>query len=752
MAGERKLRILSGFLVAAGLGSMLLAGAVFAADPPPQNEPAEPKSDKPAATEKASKGPIKVDTELEGPVEPLKPEQPRTPEEQARLDALAWYMSGQIKEARNEISEAFSDYEQAAKLDPKAIQVYRALVPLAFSLNKTDKAMEYALKAIQIDPNDVQLLRRLGVHLASQRKLDEAARYLEQAAQSASIKKDSVAYVSLHRDLAILFSELGQPEKVAQAYEVVFDALLHPDAYNLDFNTRAQLKADPVTQFERIGEAFFAADRPQLAVQAFEKALEARKGKPGTLSFNLARAYVKVQRYDDALGQLQTYFDAQLQTQGREPYQLLADILKQNGKSDELLGRLEAIAKNDPRNSTLQYFLADQYVAADRLKEAEEVYNAVLKDTADPEGYVGLATIYQRQNRAAELLDALGRALKGKKGLDRLEELMDSVGGDEKLVDELIAAGREQSTGDEPKLNFYSSYVLAKLASQAKRTDAVVEFYRFAHKARRNQGALIFLEMGRYLYLEKLYARAAEVFQEAAADPALEAGKPDFLLWLSRSKEMAGDTPGALAAVQEALKLNNHPELHFHEAWIYTHSKQWDEAIKHYEALMARFPQEKEFVRRCLFSLSNVHVLKGDLATGEKILEDYYAKEPEDPSVNNDLGYLYADQGKNLEQAEKMIRKAIASEPDNPAYLDSMGWVLFKKGKFEEAVEYLEKAVKTPSGSDATIWEHLGDCYEKLNKMDKAAEAWQKGLKDAQADTPPDEKVVDRLQDKLKKK
>ena len=67
---------------------------------------------------------------------------------------------------------------------------------------------------------------------------------------------------------------------------------------------------------------------------------------------------------------------------------------------------------------------------------------------------------------------------------------------------------------------------------------------------------------------------------------------------------------------------------------------------------------------------------------------------PTTPGVNNDLGYLYADQGKNLEKAEAMIRKAVQEEPDNCAYLDSLGWVLFKRGKVKEAVEPLEKAVK----------------------------------------------------------
>ncbi|MGE3316693.1 MAG: tetratricopeptide repeat protein, partial [Planctomycetaceae bacterium] len=337
--------------------------------------------------------------------------------------------------------------------------------------------------------------------------------------------------------------------------------------------------------------------------------------------------------------------------------------------------------------------------------------------------------------------------------LERLDDEIETIGKDEKLVDAMLAAGKKLSSGDEPKLNFFGSYILAKLAARNHKSESVIEFYRFALKARRNQAGLIFMELGRYLYLEKKFNEAADVFKEAAADPAIEAAKADYLLWLSRSQEMAGDTKGALDSLQEALKLQpNHPELLFHEAWIYTHSRQWDEAIRKYEALIARFPNEKEFQRRCLFSISNVHVQKGDMRAGEKILEDVLAKEGEDPSVNNDLGYLYADQGKNLEQAEKMIRKAVAAEPDNAAYLDSMGWVLFKLGKYEEALPHLEKAISKPTGSDATIWEHLGDCYEKLNKADKAHEAYEKAIKDAKEDSRPDEKLIQRLEEKLKKK
>ena len=75
-----------------------------------------------------------------------------------------------------------------------------------------------------------------------------------------------------------------------------------------------------------------------------------------------------------------------------------------------------------------------------------------------------------------------------------------------------------------------------------------------------------------------------------------------------------------------------------------------------------------------------VYVNLGDFSKGEAELETLLQRNPDEAGVNNDLGYLYADQGKNLEKAEAMIRKALREEPKNAAYLDSLGWVLFKRG------------------------------------------------------------------------
>ena len=137
-----------------------------------------------------------------------------------------------------------------------------------------------------------------------------------------------------------------------------------------------------------------------------------------------------------------------------------------------------------------------------------------------------------------------------------------------------------------------------------------------------------------------------------------------------------------------------------------------------------------------------VYVNLGDFAKGEAELEILLQRNPDEAGVNNDLGYLYADQGKNLEKAEAMIRKALQEEPKNAAYLDSLGWVLFKRGKVKEAVEPLEKAVQNlTGGGDATIFEHLGDVYFRLQETAKAKAAWERAEQAAAKAVPPDKRL-----------
>jgi Flp pilus assembly protein TadD len=86
---------------------------------------------------------------------------------------------------------------------------------------------------------------------------------------------------------------------------------------------------------------------------------------------------------------------------------------------------------------------------------------------------------------------------------------------------------------------------------------------------------------------------------------------------------------------------------------------------------------------------------------------------PDDPGALNDLGYLWTEQGKNLQWARQMIQKAVDSEPENAAYLDSLGWAYYQLGQYAEAVQWLEKAAAGDE-PDGVILDHLGDAYWKV--------------------------------------
>ena len=62
----------------------------------------------------------------------------------------------------------------------------------------------------------------------------------------------------------------------------------------------------------------------------------------------------------------------------------------------------------------------------------------------------------------------------------------------------------------------------------------------------------------------------------------------------------------------------------------------------------------------------------------EELLKIVDAPSRPDPRIfagaNNDLGFLWVDEGRNLDRTERVVRLALKSEPDNPAYLDSLGW------------------------------------------------------------------------------
>jgi len=117
--------------------------------------------------------------------------------------------------------------------------------------------------------------------------------------------------------------------------------------------------------------------------------------------------------------------------------------------------------------------------------------------------------------------------------------------------------------------------------------------------------------------------------------------------------------------------------------------------------------------------------------------------DPKDAGALNYLGYSYADQGVNLDEALLLIKRAYDLRPDDGYITDSLGWIYFKKGNYKKAVEYLEKAAELTS-HDTIVSDHLGDAYQKANQLQEALSSYQKALSNTE-----DKNRVPELQKKI---
>ncbi len=688
-----------------------------------------------------------VELDFSIPFEPINKRDKKT---EMKVEALSFFMTARLKKTRNDFLGALADYEKAVEIDPNSLAIYSELIPLAFALNRIDQAVKYALKAIELDPNDHRLLQKLGLHMIKKQKYSDAIKFFEKALQSNQLKKNSITTISIHRDLAVLYAATGAINKSAEAYEVVFKALDGSGDIKLDYHTKSRLLSDPQTSYERMGQVFLLAKKTDLAIKAFEYAAKSSKGKPGNKIINLANIYYETGKPEKALKELDSYLDRKLTSRGRFAYELLTKVLVKLKKENELIPKLEKAASVDTRNYDLAYFLADQYVKANKLDDAKKLIEETLSSSGKSEGHISLASIYRLQKKPWELLDSMAKSFKGARQLERLENELKLVQDDKELLQSILTVGLKKISGDKQEADFEHAILLAKLAVSLKKSDAVKKFYRYCLKVRRKNATTIFNELGQYFLDEKLYSDAEKVFQEAIDDSALSNGKPHFLFQVSQAKELQGKTEEALTAIQQAKLLRpNNPVYSFQESWIYSHGKQWDQAIKILETIISAHTDKKLIVRRCKLSISNIYVQKGDMPKGEKVLEEVIKDDPNDPGVNNDLGYLYADQGKNLEKAKTMIKIAIDSDPENPAYLDSMGWVLYRLGDFKEAVVFLKKASEHPNGGDSTIFDHLGDCYIKLKNKTEASKAWNSAIQHARKQSDPDQDKIQKIQAKI---
>ena len=106
-------------------------------------------------------------------------------------------------------------------------------------------------------------------------------------------------------------------------------------------------------------------------------------------------------------------------------------------------------------------------------------------------------------------------------------------------------------------------------------------------------------------------------------------------------------------------------------------------------------------------AIGDVYLSKGDLKSAGKYFQAALAQNSHDPVAANNLAWVYAVQGENLDMALSLATQAKQTAPDMTAVNDTLAWIQYKKGNYRVSISLAEDAVKKdPEKADYRY--HLG--------------------------------------------
>jgi tetratricopeptide (TPR) repeat protein len=696
------------------------------------------------------------DSDLRDPPKRFVPVRAETKDELDHREALKLYGLAVFHERASRLLEATRLLEQARQLEPDAPAIHRALCPLYLALDRTQDALAACRKVVELDPSDFESWYLLARQYRSQHRSKDAINALDRAVTCSGLKEKPELKMQMYFDLAVLHENAKEYASAEKAYREVAAVLDNPQVLTEQGSlTREQVNAQAADIYERLGRVCLKAGRHKEAIKAFQSSQRKDDNRAMRLAFNLAEVYQAQGKLDQALRSLDVYL--QTKPQGTEAYERRITILEMLGRASEVLPHLQRAAEGDKFNVGLKLLLASQYAKRGEPQNAKEVYQALLKSSASAEVYRGLLGLYDPDNAEAmqELLNLLDSTVKaagsrnGQTGSParaaEARAILLVLRDNPKLVAGLLTALRGQLTTPN-SLTWETRYYLAVLAARANKLDEAELLYRncLFGAGRRNESEA-YSGLLQVLWQAKKYKEVVEVCQHGLQQ-ARGTSRVLFDFDLARAY-LALDKP------DQAIEAANNAVDHARDedrlscrrlrVQILAQAERHDQAIEECQALLKEYRQPGE-VREIRYVLSSVYSAAKKQAQAEEQLQAILEQDPNDATANNDLGYMWADEGKNLEEAERMIRKALEldrkqrtsgtavstdSDHDNGAYLDSLGWVLFRRGKLAEARQELEKAAAAPDGKDdPVVWDHLGDVCFRLQDAAAARKSWEKAV------------------------
>jgi tetratricopeptide (TPR) repeat protein len=575
---------------------------------------------------------------------------------------------------REALAAAQSAFRQAAELDPTLSEAHTALAELAFFFLDDQAAAErHARNALAINPDN------FGAH-----RLLSRLYALRAGTDPVNFKREDA-----DRAVAELREVLRLDSNDAEAL-----ALLG------EFYSLTGKEAEAVEMFRR-----WVGAPSTLDTQFYRAATRGGELTPDAAWGRLAQSLLKLGRTGEAIDALRQALSADPENQNL--LRLIARAVEQGGDAGAALAELKRLADTYPDSAALASLYARTLARANRVDEAAAALRAA----------AARADADRRAQLTDELAQMLTEAMRYDEALAALEELLRSRGVSDAP---LVADSDKQFAGE------YLQRIVNVQRQAGREPDAL----KTVERMRRLLGPSSVMADFYQVTVLRDQGKRKEALEAVRAARLRQPDHPALL-------RLEATTLAELGQVEEAAqllraRLSGDPAEDFDTqltiASVYLEVGRAREAVAAATKLVEMAPPgQPARMKQALVMLSSAQERAGDFKAAEESLRRILARDPDDATALNNLGYFLTERGERLQEALEMIKRAVRAEPANPSYLDSLGWVYFKLGQLEEAERHLSDAARRNPRS-AAIYEHLGDLHQRRGRTEDARAAWRKAL------------------------
>jgi tetratricopeptide (TPR) repeat protein len=185
----------------------------------------------------------------------------------------------------------------------------------------------------------------------------------------------------------------------------------------------------------------------------------------------------------------------------------------------------------------------------------------------------------------------------------------------------------------------------------------------------------------------------------------------------------SGDAQGAIAAFEKALELD--PKSAAALAGLGTlrgQAGEFDAAIDLFDRADAQAPGDGSYA----YSAAQISLAAGKREDAITRLRGVVKRHPGLVGARNDLAYLLAEDGKELDEALALATEAKKRSP-TPEVLDTLGFVHLRRNETKQAVDVLEQAAAADATSPSIRY-RLGTALEKSGDKDRARASFEAAL------------------------